>query len=334
MAQLMRRVPPGVVLLALAPVLGELVSGHQSPAEFVNPLSFVVLSLPYGIGALACRELVVRWRRGKPSLLLLGMAYGVYEEGIVVRSFFNPNWQELGALADYGHAAGVNWTWALLLVHFHALISIGASVVLVEILYPGRRGQAWLSSKVFVTCLAGLLLWAPVGTLLSSYHPPLGWYGLSWAAVIGLGFLAHRLPTPRLPPVRHKVPDPLVFFLLGLVNMSAFFFIVFLTAESGEPPLAVTVIMLLLLDLGTLWIMLRWSQNGHGWDDRHRLALFAGLLAFFIYFSIDQDIEKWQGSSLVGLATVVALWCEWRVVVRRFRLSEPEGPTVTEAGKR
>jgi hypothetical protein len=48
----MKRLSPGVALLLLGPVLGELVSGHQTLFEFVNPLAFVLSALPYGFGAI------------------------------------------------------------------------------------------------------------------------------------------------------------------------------------------------------------------------------------------------------------------------------------------
>jgi hypothetical protein len=321
----LRRVHPAVALLLVAPVLGELVSGHQAPLEFLNPLNFVVLSLPYGLGALVSRELIVRWGKGRFSLLLLGMAFGVYEEGIVVRSFFNPDWAELGALARYGRFAGVNWTWSELLIHFHMLISIGASVMLAEILYPARRRQSWVSNRVLIACLIGLLAWVPVGWLMTAYRPPAVWYALSWIAVLALVWVAYRLPARPLLPRGRAAARPFVFLLLGLVNMSVFFFTVFLTAESGEPPLAVTVLFLILLDTATLWLALRWSDNGYAWDDRHRLALVAGLLGFFVYFCVDHDLEQWKGSSLVALAAIVALWQLGRSTARRIHSPESAG---------
>jgi hypothetical protein len=51
-----KRIAPGVALLLTAPVIGELVPGHQAPAEFFNPVVFAALALPYGCGALLCRE--------------------------------------------------------------------------------------------------------------------------------------------------------------------------------------------------------------------------------------------------------------------------------------
>ena len=113
---LLSRIPPGLALLLIAPLLGELVSGHQGPLEFCNPLSFILTALPYGFGAVLCRELSVRWGRGRWNILPLALAYGLFEEGVVVRSFFNPEWAELGALQPLGYHGGVHWWYAFLLV--------------------------------------------------------------------------------------------------------------------------------------------------------------------------------------------------------------------------
>jgi hypothetical protein len=56
----MKRIPPWLTLLILAPLLGEIVSGHQPPIELCNPLAVMLFMLPYGFGALHCREPVRR----------------------------------------------------------------------------------------------------------------------------------------------------------------------------------------------------------------------------------------------------------------------------------
>lgn len=135
------RVGPGVTLLLLAPTLGELVSGHQTLFEFLNPVSFLVTALPYGFGALVCRELTVRWRKGWLCLVLLALAFGIYEEAIVARSFWDPKWSELGALGDYSYRGGVTWTYAAVLLHFHVTISIVSSVLVAHLIHPNERGD-------------------------------------------------------------------------------------------------------------------------------------------------------------------------------------------------
>jgi len=313
----LKRTPPALTLLLLAPVLGELVSAHQTPLEFINPVNFLILSLPYGCGALLCRELIVRRKKGLLALLLLGIAYSIYEEGIVVHSFFNPNWEELGTLSVYGYHAGVNWTWSELMVHFHTFISIGASIMLAGIIYPEQRGESWLAGRGIAVCGIGLLAWIPLGFFMTDYFPPAGWYASSWVVFALLVLAAYLLPALPLPSLKRRVPTPWLFFLLGLVNMTVFFLAVFLTPDAGYPPLAVTAALLLALDVITVWLLQRWSGNGYNWDDRHRLALVAGFLGFFVFFCFAKDFETFSGTSIIGLATIVGLLALTRSVVRR-----------------
>ncbi|MCW4048210.1 MAG: hypothetical protein NWE89_00595 [Candidatus Bathyarchaeota archaeon] len=98
---------PAVVLFLLSPIVGELLSGSAPPAEFFTVFGFTVMSLLYGGGALTARELKVRWGKGMGSLLLFGAAYGVLEEGLMVASFQNPNWMDVGVLGEFGRWLGV-----------------------------------------------------------------------------------------------------------------------------------------------------------------------------------------------------------------------------------
>jgi hypothetical protein len=52
----------------------------------------------YGGGALVIREAVRRAGRGWPSILALGLAYGVLEEGLVTQSLFNRDYAGLRLL--------------------------------------------------------------------------------------------------------------------------------------------------------------------------------------------------------------------------------------------
>jgi hypothetical protein len=311
-----KRLPPWLVLLILAPLLGEIVSGHQPPLELCNPISVLLLMLPYGLGALVCRELVRRWNKGWPSLVLLAAAYAVYEEAIVVRSFFDPDWAELNILKPY-HVLGMNWTYAEMLVHFHILVSIAAGIYLTEMLYPARRGEPWLGKRGLAVCIAGLALWFPAGWLMTQYVPPLPGYILSWLAVAGLAAAARFVPAGVPAPVEKNPPHPVFFLLLGFANMTLFFVATYLLPEFRPPPLWASVAGLALLDLLTLLLLLRWSGNGGAWDDRHRLAWVAGGLAFFLLFNLSSDAEAFAGRSCVSVLAVFALALAANRIIRR-----------------
>jgi hypothetical protein len=321
----MRRVAPGVALLFLAPVLGELVSGHQTPLQFLNPIVFLAMALPYGCGALLCREATRRWNKGWLSLLLLGIAYALYEEGIVSRALFDPQWTELGALGPYNHVAGINWTYGFILIHFHLTVSIAASVLLAEVLYHDRRREPWLTPGQMALCALVLALWAPVLVLLArADHPllvpsPALWAGTA-VGITALVIAARSAPARPVHVIARTVPPPHRFLILGAANTTIVFVIVFLLPEHGLlPPLALTVIALLAIDAASLALLLRWSGNARAWDDRHRVALVAGVLAFFVVFGVLSDLERFEGKSLVGLGAAVGVWWVSRSVAKRAR---------------
>ena len=77
---------PILLLLALSPGIPEYLSGSTSFEGLVlNPFAFVLflgLNLGlYGPGVLLIREAFVRWKKGWASLLLMGAAYVLLEEG-------------------------------------------------------------------------------------------------------------------------------------------------------------------------------------------------------------------------------------------------------------
>src|SRR5512140_813410 len=74
-----RRISPALALWLIAPIFGELVSGSTPLNEYLSPFTLVLCML-YGSGALLIREMLIRWGKNWRSLLLLGAAYGIYEE--------------------------------------------------------------------------------------------------------------------------------------------------------------------------------------------------------------------------------------------------------------
>ncbi|MFZ6030026.1 MAG: hypothetical protein ACOYYS_20110 [Chloroflexota bacterium] len=309
--------PPGLALLLLAPLLGELVSGHQGPLEFFNPLTFVLLALPYGFGAVLCRELSMRWGRGRWNIVPLAAAYGLFEEGVVVRSFFNPDWSELGALEALGYNGGIHWWYGFLLIHFHILISIVSSILLTELLYPERRYVPWVSRRGLMACTLGLLLWIPAGLWMTSYWP--AWYGYAgvWGVIVVLIVAARflRWEWPSAKPMPTK--PALWFFLLGMANVWTTFFLGFVLPELTPIPFLPFFTGLLVLQGITFLLFLKWSGNGHNLDDHQRFALLTGFLSFFIAFGFLAILEGEIGKAAVSLGATLALGTLWRKVRAR-----------------
>lgn len=310
----MKKVSPALALLLLGPICGELISGHQTLFEFINPLAFIISSLPYGFGAVICRELMIRWHKGWISLVLLGIAYGIYEEFIVARSVWDPEWAELGAIRDYSYWQGVTWTYAEILIHFHLTISILSSILLAHLLFSDQRRQSWVNNWQLIVCFVGLALWIPVLWLLNPFVPSIFALLFSGLAIGGLAVLAWALPAQLLPLRSGTDTHPFRYGVLGAVNMTVSFATVFILPEANPswlPGWPVSFIFVAVLDLLTFGLILYWSGNGYAWDDRHKLALLAGWLSFFIVFDFFQDFERFGGLSLVAIAGVWGLYLLW-----------------------
>jgi hypothetical protein len=104
---------PALVLFLLAPVTAELVSSYLSPLEFFHRLRLAITLFPYGCGAIAAREMVVRQRRGFAGLVQLGMAFGLPFEGIVTRVLsWSSSWVPCcGCRAEENGATATGWPW-------------------------------------------------------------------------------------------------------------------------------------------------------------------------------------------------------------------------------
>lgn len=273
---------PALALWLIAPIFGELFSGSLPLNEYLSPLSILIMGMLYGSGAIIIREIVTRWQKGWGSLLLLGMAYGIYEEGLVVRSFFDPNWMDLDKLGIYGRVAGVNWVWLEHLTIFHAVISIAASIVFVEILFSDKRSESWVSVRGLVWNIFAFVAMLPIGSLLNPYNTPDVWLGFSWFVIILLVLAAWRFPKGINTGHAGKVPRPRWFWWTAFLGTFLHFFIVYYTAQQNKPHFILTMLIITLIDLSILWIIQHWNGYGSLWDDRHRLALICGSLSFFL----------------------------------------------------
>jgi hypothetical protein len=317
-----RTLNPAWVLLILAPAIGELLSSSCPPFEFFQPFTFVTLCVLYGGGAILVRELTLRWQRGWPTILVLGAAYGIVEEGLMVKSFFDPHWMDLGPLGSFGRWLGVNWVWSVGLMFYHAIVSIAVPILLVHLLFPRRRDTPWVGRRVLV--LLGVLLAADVllGFLaMTKYRPPWLPYLSTAAIVLALGWLSRRLPATfgtRWPAVRAVPAFPTL--VLGFLATVSFFVVLWGLPKSGLHPLAVILLLVVVPVAAGYLALLLWRCTT--WTERHQLALAAGVLGFFILLAPIREFAPNQpdnprGMLAVGIAAVVFLvWLARRVRAR------------------
>src|SRR5438105_1622946 len=132
---------PLLFLFLLTPGIPEyLGSASQVTWIVLSPLAFfgqlaANLGL-YGSGVILIREAMIRWKKGWASVFLLGVAYGIVEEGLDLWTLFYSKAGPVGNLGFYGHWLGVNWVWTVGLLIFHSVYSIGLPIFLFGLVFP------------------------------------------------------------------------------------------------------------------------------------------------------------------------------------------------------
>lgn len=314
-----RRHRPAVLLVALSITFAELLTGSTPVLTlFLSPLALPFLVALYGSGVLFVRELSLRWRTGWAGVVLLGIAYGILEEGFATKTFFDP--KTVGALGSFGHFAGVNWVWASELAVFHAVFSIALPILLVSVVFPqtvgrpflGERGRRWLPVALLLT--ATFMFFA-----FDHYFVALPLVLAGIAAILGFVLAAEWLG-PRISSLATRVrPRPA---WVAWASGGLFVWLFFANDWIGPtvlPVPSVLIVLEILLILATGVFALGAVK---GPDQPRRIILLAaGLLSFLLVLAtIEEFIGDWGAAVPVALVIVFLVLLHRNV---RLRLRQP-----------
>lgn len=309
-----------LALVLVAPAVAELTLGSVP----VKMLWLVVLYVPiYGAGVLLIREAVRRTGGGTGALLLMGLAYGLVEEGLALQSLTSPH---LYGAAGWGPRPwGINAPYAELNLPYHAVFSVLLPVTLVELMFRDLGRTPYLRRAGLAgTGVAALL---GVGLLRVSVPPAEDpGYLLSGRAalvILGLAVAAVAAALARLPrgagrrPVGDAGPVPGLFRIGGVCAVAAFAFLAllfpfagahhpaFLPREWAPLPMAAAAAVA----GAAAWALRRWGA-ADGWTARHRLAAAAGALvahnAFGLVSHTRHPLDT-AGLAVIGAVMVLLL---------------------------
>jgi hypothetical protein len=311
-------------LFLLAPVIGEFLFGNEP----ITALPAILLLAPlYGGGALLIREVSRRAGRGWPTMMLLALAYGLFEEGPVDQMLWNPQYGGFDIGLAYS-GTDVSWlgTSVQLLqdvVSLHTVWSICVPIALVEALDRDRT-KPWLG-RVGLTIVAAIFVCG--SAFLAFVHiegdgfvATVSQYAGATVAIVVLvvaAFVVGRHPLPRIDAT---APSPWVVGAVALVATSLIMGRQYLP-EAVSAWLVVAGWFLLVGGLGAL--VLRWSRSCE-WGERHRLALAGGALLTYVWLGFQQatflDVARSTallGDIVFGLGAIALLVVAWRSVARQ-----------------
>jgi hypothetical protein len=315
-------------LLLLATYLAEFLTGSTFvPDAFLHPLGLGQLAGLYGGGAIAIREVTVRWNKRWGSTLLLGALFCLVEEGLGARTLVDPYGSVLGQSALYSHWLGVNWVPLVALSLFHAVFSISLPILLVELLRPatvGKRlvGDLGLAGAIFFCALAATTM-----ALAEPYVP--GWPVIAFFVGLGFGYglAAYLVPRDLLSSTApHPACSEAVFFGIGVAFVAEVYTL--LTFGPGRIPPAGLIGGFLASAIAFLYLLTRFT--GQVATEVRKVDFALGMVAFLVPIDVTEEL-----SGDVGVLAFTALTLGLLVYLRRTwtaRLVHVLAPTVGTGG--
>jgi len=313
----------------IGPAMTELLTGNIPLATLLDPIAISALSISYGGAALLVRETVIRWGKGFPSIVVLGIAYGMVNEALESGGYFDPKFYsviELG-LENYGRWHGVNVLWALGITAFHAIFSITIPIIVVDSLFrtKGRLLGKPALGFLFVLWIAGAVFLMFVSNHIFSPRPPPDAAALAFIIVSIIALTAAARILPRVTVSASKgEPRPVILFVVALAGSAAFFFAYLgLHHHLLDPLLNIAALVgLLLLYAGLLLRVPGISHKG-------KVALAAGAEGPLLFSAIRGGLILQAG---IAIAILIGAWLRSGTKPQDHRASVDELQSDTKGG--
>ena len=302
------------LLLATGP-LAEVLSENVQLSTLLQPLPFFLVTITYGVPVLLIRELAVARKLDTLGLVLLGLAYGILNEGVLAKTLTQPGGAPLDDFAGYGQIGTLQGGWTIFMVVWHAPHSVLYPILMCRWLFPGSADRRWFASGRARWLLYPLLL--AVAGLYSLYflnpvRSDAGVFIIYAVATLVLFGIALRFCSARdASPVTIRTPT----VAPALVGAGMILFYVFQLSSPGRIPFVVC----LAISIAIILLLINRMRRA-GWRPLPHLLLF-GLgddLTFSLFSAgvcIISGRNPWEAAA-AGAIFFVVFVCLMRAVRR------------------
>ncbi len=313
-----------LTIVAITPFLTELLCGNSPPRIFFHPLVFIAFIIIYGCATLLIREFSVRYNLSKLSIFILGIGYGIYNEGIVAKTLLNRFAVPLDSFNDYGYTLGINFTWLPVITVWHALHSVLFPILIVHFLFPTVSKTRWLGKKgvsiLFFLCASiGILFYAKGETInpaisLAQNTP---WHFIAFVATMGL--IAWGVTF--LPKTKEGVTTTswsIKAFFFGLLYLVLF--IILLVLSSHRVPLLVFYSSLV-----AMIVLYGYVVKAKNWlSPNASLCLILGFyIADATFNAFSSVLRGLPDGTIAGVVfDILFVWCLWKIRHKSIQLNE------------
>ncbi|WP_457557893.1 hypothetical protein [Candidatus Harpocratesius sp.] len=290
-----------ITVLLMGPFFGEAVSMTTPLFKMILPWILIPLICLYGIGLLIIHEIRVSKNLSTLSVIILGAIYGILEEGLSLRSFFNPDFG-IDPLNVYGRVWGINLVWAISVTIYHVVMSIWVPLTILDIFFPEYRDRPIIESKkwkiiVVILYFLSLIMFY----LINKYNPPLIPYLLTVLLTVVLFIIALKLPSLKSSTSQPLQTSLIWLYFSGIIGFFLWAFSSYIFPTINVPWL----FSFILLALTPLLIVILVRGRNKVWEQKQKLVLSFGIITpMLILFPFLSDFLQ-QG--IVSIIAVIIL---------------------------
>lgn len=141
---------PIVTLVLITMLLPELLTGSTSISAYFDLPRLIILFLGYGIAVLLIREIAVRNSLSIIGIFILGIAYGLFNEGFIAKTLIRVSELPMVQYDNYGYFLGLSFPFTFTISFWHALASVTIPILLTYYFCPTFKAKLWLGKKTTV----------------------------------------------------------------------------------------------------------------------------------------------------------------------------------------
>lgn len=258
-----------ILLIFLSPLIAELFSGSTPFFTFFSPFVFLVFLGFYGGGCLLIREVTAHRNLGYASVLLLGAAFGILEEGIILKSWFDPTWMGGEITSKVLRVYGISVLQPFANIAYHAVVSIAAPILLMNSV---ASTKPWLRKRELIPFFGIFAISAAIMFFTFNYdykvragHYLMGivLFGLflRWG-LKGTKIISDTEKEPELKPkIKSKDYSPVKIWVLGFFFTMVLFIIFYTFSNAGAPWFLILGLALLVYyDYGRIFSGVQWTS--------------------------------------------------------------------------
>jgi hypothetical protein len=243
-----------LTLVLIAPVLTEIVSGNTPPHALLRPRIDLFLIAVYSLPLLVIRETAIRCRLGTAGVFLLGLAYGLLNEGLIAQTLIRYQRVPMPNFDGYLCASGINFSWAALILPWHALMAVIFPIALLGFWFPSCAQSTWLGKRAFAVLA---LVVAGGSAFLGLVRTPHFQMRISLLTMAALVACAGLFRGEHLPAIRMEMRKWTAFAIGGTFYIAMFGGANVLASRKVPAELYLAAVTLLFAALG--WIARRFE---------------------------------------------------------------------------